>query len=347
MPALRRADPPGRRLGSLDLLLPELPAAAAAATEEDATVSEPAGPPPGFRIGHWTDAGAETGCTVILAPPGSRGGVDIRGGGPGTRETDAVSPLANSTVVTAVVFAGGSAYGLAAADGVARWCEGHGLGYETPAGLVPIVPTAVIYDLATGDPSVRPGAEQGSAACEAAKEGVPERGRVGAGAGAAVAKLAGRPSAHPAGVGFSAVRLGDGRHVAALVVANAVGDVIGPDGEALAQPVGSDLRSAEAIAALEGPPEWVPAPRESTTLACVMTDVGLSKAECTMVARMASAGIARAVDPVFTPFDGDACFVVSSGEGAAGSFGVMQAGTAAATAVSAAIHDAVTKSASG
>lgn len=301
-------------------------------------------PPPGFRIGHWTDSGAQTGCTVILAPNGSRGGVDVRGGGPGTRETDAVSALANSAVVTAVTFAGGSAFGLAAADGVMRWCEEQGLGYETPAGLVPIVPAAVIYDLAVGDPSVRPGADQGRAACEAAKESIPERGRVGAGAGAAVAKLAGRPNAHPAGVGYASVRLGHGRQVAALVVANAVGDVIGPDGQTLARPIGSDVRSAEAIAALEGPPEWVPPARTATTLACVMTDVGLSKAECSMVARMASAGIARAVDPVFTPFDGDVCFVVASGEGAAGPFGVMQAGTAAATAIAAAIHDAVIQS---
>lgn len=303
--------------------------------------TEPAGPPAGFRIGHWTDAEAETGCTVVIAPKGACAGVDVRGGGPGTRETDAISPLSNSPVVTAVALCGGSAYGLAAADGVVRWCEEEGLGYATPAGLVPIVPAAVIYDLASGDPSVRPDAEAGRAACEAAAEGVPERGRIGAGAGAAVAKLAGRPSSHPAGVGYSEVRLGTGRQVSALVVANGIGDVIGPDGEALAQPLGSEARSAEAVAALSGPPEWAPAPRESTTLACVMTDVCLSKTECTIVARMASAGIARAVDPVFTPFDGDVCFVLSVGEGAAGSFGVMQTGTAAATAVAAAIRDAV------
>ena len=127
----------------------------------------PVRPPEGFAVGHWTDPEGLTGCTVVLAPPGSRGGVCVQGGGPGTRETDSLGPLANAEHVTAVLLTGGSAFGLAAADGVVRWCEEHGRGYETPAGLVPIVPAAVIYDLASGDPGARPGPEQGYAACEA------------------------------------------------------------------------------------------------------------------------------------------------------------------------------------
>lgn len=299
------------------------------------------GPPPGFLIGHWTDRKAVTGCTAVIAPLDSRAGIDIRGGGPATRETAVISPLSNAPVVTAIALCGGSAFGLAAADGVARWCEENRLGYATPAGLVPIVPAAAIYDLATGDPSVRPTAESGYAACEEAREGVPERGPVGAGTGAAVAKLAGRPSARQAGIGYAERLLGTGGRVSALVVANAVGDVTGTHGEALARPAGAEISSAELITAAPGEPAWAPAPRESTTLACVMTDVGLTKTECSVVARMASAGIARAVDPVFTPFDGDVSFVISSGSGEAGSFGVTQTGTAAAAAVADAIRDAV------
>ena len=160
--------------------------------------------PEGFSVGHWSDAEARTGCTAVIAPPGSRGGVDVRGGGPGTRETDVVGPLAGSHEVTAVVLSGGSAFGLAAADGAVRWLEEHGRGYPTPGGLVPIVPAAVVYDLIGGDASVRPGPEQGYAACEAAVPGVPERGAVGAGTGTAVAKLFGRERATAAGVGYAA-----------------------------------------------------------------------------------------------------------------------------------------------
>ena len=157
-------------------------------------------PPAGFAIGHWTHARGATGCTVIVAPPGARGSVDVRGGGPGTRETDVVSPLAGTREVSGVVFSGGSAFGLAAADGAVRWLEERGRGYETPAGLVPIVPAAVVYDLDPGS-AERPGADAGYAACEAAAEGVPQRGRVGAGAGAAVGKLLGRERAVPGGIG--------------------------------------------------------------------------------------------------------------------------------------------------
>ncbi|MFI5123456.1 MAG: P1 family peptidase, partial [Vicinamibacteria bacterium] len=133
-------------------------------------MSLPEQPPDGFLIGHWTDRVGRTGCTAVIAPPGARGGVDVRGGGPGTRETDVIAPLAGTTDVTAVCLSGGSAFGLAAADGVVRWCEESGRGHETPAGLVPIVPAAVIYDLATGDPAARPDAAAGYAACEAASQ---------------------------------------------------------------------------------------------------------------------------------------------------------------------------------
>jgi len=293
-------------------------------------------PVAGFEIGHWSDPVAQTGCTVVIPPPGSHGGVDVRGGGPGTRETEVIGPAAGAREVTAVVLTGGSAYGLAAADGVAHWLEGQGRGYATPGGLVPIVPAAVVYDLAAGDPSVRPGPEQGRAACEAARKGVPDRGRVGAGCGTAVGKIFGRERATVAGVGFASARSGGGHGVAALAVVNSFGDILAEDGSVLAGP-----GSAEAIAAMEGQPDWTQLEERNTTLVCVMTDAGLDPAGCTRVARMASGGVARAVDPVFSDLDGDVAFCLASGVGTSDRFTALAVGTIAATVTAAAVRDAV------
>jgi L-aminopeptidase/D-esterase-like protein len=299
--------------------------------------------PSGFAVGHWTDSAAATGCTVVIPPPETRGGVDVRGGGPGTRETEVVGPLSGAHEVSAVMLAGGSAFGLAAADGVARWLEERGRGHPTPGGPVPIVPAAVVYDLAEGDASVRPGPEEGYAACEAAGS-VPQRGRVGAGAGTAVGKLFGRDRATAAGVGYAAARSGRGDTVAALAVANGFGDVIGEDGDVMAGPRGEDgkMRStADEIAAMAGLPEWVPLEERNTTLVCVMTDAALGRATCTRVARMASGGVARAVDPVFSDVDGDVAFCLASGKGEGDRFAAIAVGTIAATVTAAAIRDAV------
>ncbi|MDX6582990.1 MAG: hypothetical protein QOI10_2174 [Solirubrobacterales bacterium] len=301
-------------------------------------------PPEGFLIGHWTDAAGVTGCTAVIAPPGARGGVDVRGGGPGTRETDVIGPLAGTAEVTAVCLTGGSAFGLGAADGVMRWCEENGRGYATPGGLVPIVPAAVIYDLATGDPRARPDAAAGYAACKAAAEGVPERGRVGGGTGAAVGKIAGRESATPTGLGYAAATTGLGHRVAAIAVVNAFGDVIGADGAVLAgiRP-GADrpASTAAAIAAMTELPDWTKLEERNTTLVCVMTDAPLDKPACSRVARMASAGVARAIDPVFSDVDGDVAFCIASGMPvAADRFVGLAVGTLAATVTAAAIRDA-------
>jgi L-aminopeptidase/D-esterase-like protein len=302
----------------------------------------PQAPPAGFAIGHWTDAEARTGCTVVIPPPGSRCGADVRGGGPGTRETDVVSPLAGTHEVSAVAFAGGSAFGLAAADGAARWLEERGRGYSTPGGVVPIVPAAILYDLAVGDPGVRPGPEQGYAACDAASEGVPERGRVGAGAGAAVGKILGRERATATGVGYACSRTGGGATVAALAVVNAFGDVLAEDGTVLAGPRDAGAgRTAEHIATMTAPPDWTRLEERNTTLVCVMTDAGLDQAACTRTARMASGGVARAVDPVFSDLDGDVVFCLASGEPTQDRFAGLLAGTVAATVTAAAIRDAV------
>jgi L-aminopeptidase/D-esterase-like protein len=306
--------------------------------------------PDGFAVGHWTDHGSRTGCTVVIAPPGARGAVEVRGGGTGTRELEALSPLANAEGPSAVLLTGGSAFGLAAADGVVRWLERRGLGRPTPVGVVPLVPAAVVFDLAEGEPGRRPGSEEGYAACEAAAGGIPPRGRVGAGAGAAVGKVLGRERATPGGVGCAATRLAGGRTLAVVAVANASGDVLAEDGAVLGGPRGDRgelLRSAELIPEMPELPDWGVRPGQSTTLACVCTDAALDKRGCGIVARIASAGIARAVDPAFTPLDGDVVFCLAAGAwppaepGPAASWSLTVLGTVAATVTAAAIRDAV------
>jgi L-aminopeptidase/D-esterase-like protein len=311
-------------------------------------MSDPAPLPEGFSVGHWTDDEGETGCTAVLAPPGARGGVDVRGGGPATRETESIGALAGTAEVTGVVFAGGSAFGLAAADGAVRWLEEQGRGYATPAGVVPIVPAAAVYDLATGDPAARPGADAGYAACEAAEAGVPERGRVGAGRGAAVGKILGRERAVASGIGYAAGRTGGGDGVAVLAAVNAFGDVLAEDATVLAGPRGEDgkaLSTAELLVEMEKPPEWTGLRERNTTLACVMTDAVLDKPACSRVARMASGGVARAVDPVFSDVDGDVVFCLASGHGLPDRFATLAVGTIAATLTAAAIRDAVRQAA--
>jgi L-aminopeptidase/D-esterase-like protein len=313
-------------------------------------VSDPPPPPSGFRIGHWTDGDGSTGCTVVLAPPGSRGGVDVRGGGTGTRELEGLGSLANAEGPSAVLLTGGSAFGLAAADGVVRWLEERGIGRPTPGGPVPLVPTAVVFDLAEGRRSARPGPENGYEACEQAADAVPARGRVGAGAGAAVGKLLGRERAAPGGVGYAAGRASDGATVAVVAVANAFGDVLDEDGSLLGAPrdeQGKLLRTARLIHELPEPPYVGLRGGANTTLACVCTDASLDKRGCGIVARIASGGISRAVDPTYTPIDGDVVFCIASGSdpppapGLAASWRLTVVGALAASLTAAAIRDAV------
>ena len=299
--------------------------------------------PEGFSVGHWSDPDGLTGCSVVIPPPGTRGGAWVQGGGPGTRETDTLNPLSRSKEASAILLTGGSAFGLAAADGVVRWLEQHEKGYPTPFGRVPLVPSAVIYDLGAGDPAARPGPEEGYAACEHAHGGVPERGAVGIGTGATVAKELGRERGSRGGFGYAAITTGAGETVAAVAAVNAAGDILAEDGSVLVGPVGDDgemVRGADRLVALERAPEYK-APEGNTTLVCICTDAALSKLECTVVARAATAGIARAVDPTFTPVDGDVVFCLASGEGEMREYGSMQIGVAAATVTAAAIRDGV------
>ncbi len=267
--------------------------------------------PPGFAVGHWTDLDAATGCTVVLAPEGAVASGEVRGGGPGTRESDLLSPAAGARTVQAVVLTGGSAYGLAAADGVVRWLEARGRGYRTRLGLlVPLVPAAVVFDLPLGDPTVRPGPVEGAAACDAATED-PARGAVGAGTGCAVGKLLGPDGWVKGGVGLATEDVA-GARVTALAVVNAFGDVTAEDGSVLAGPRrdGGMVRTVDLLRSGDVPEVTA---REATTLVCVMTDANVDKTGAWLLARAASTGIARAVDPAHTSVDGDASYVVAAG----------------------------------
>jgi L-aminopeptidase/D-esterase-like protein len=280
--------------------------------------ASPPSMPDGFTVGHWSDREAATGCTVVLPPAGGAvASGEVRGGGSGTRELDLLDPLANAARVHGILLTGGSAFGLAAADGVMRWLERSGRGYETPGGLVPLVPAAVVYDLVSGDPTRRPGPADGEAACEAATA-EPELGSVGAGTGAAVGKLRGREFAVKSGVGFAAQHLPQGAKLTALAVVNAFGDVIGENGSVLAGTRGDDgsfIGTTEQLRTrLIEAPRWRPGEAaENTTLVCLATDAGLSKTDCGIVSKMAHAGMARAVDPVHSAIDGDVAFTLASG----------------------------------
>ncbi len=275
---------------------------------------------PGVKVGHWQDETGLTGCTVVLPPPGTVGGVAVLGGAPGTRETELLRPGTWVEEVSALLLTGGSAFGLAAAEGVVRWCEERGIGHETGVARVPIVPAAVIFDLSIGDSRARPGPEAGYAAASAASEDTRE-GNVGAGMGATVGKWAGLEWRTKGGLGQASRRVGD-VVVAALAVVNAVGDVLGEDGRVLAGARKPGTASLEGVA-LGWPGAsggggargagGVP-PEPGTTLAVVATNAGLDKAGANRVAREAAAGLARAVKPVFSRFDGDLVFVLATGE---------------------------------
>ena len=279
-------------------------------------------PPDGFLIGHWTDPVGQTGCTAILAPEGAVAGGEVRGGGPGTREMDLLTPASGPRLIQGALFTGGSAFGLAAADGVVRWLAEHGHGHPTRFGVkVPLVPAAVVFDLARGSAAARPGATEGYAACEAAvaageagpgggERAAPQRGLVGAGTGCAAGKLLGPEGWTPSGIGWAAEDFG-GARIGCLAVVNPVGEVVAADGSVLAgarRPDGTTVRTADLLRAGMLPP---PA-REATVLVAVLTDAKIDRTEAWLVARAASAGVARAVHPVATPFDGDVALCLST-----------------------------------
>ncbi|MEI8265352.1 MAG: P1 family peptidase [Betaproteobacteria bacterium] len=268
---------------------------------------------PGLKVGHYTDPRRPTGCTVVLCEDGAVCGVDVRGGAPGTRETDLLKSENTVEHVHAVLLTGGSAFGLAAATGVVEWLEERGHGLQVGPARVPLVPTAVLFDLWVGDQKIRPDAQAGRAACDAATTGAVAQGNVGAGTGTAVGKLFGIRRAMKGGIGTASVRLG-GFTVAALVAVNAVGDVLGEDGQVLAGARSEDgLRLVGTAAATmrgEGPQRLVPG--SATTIGLVATDATLTKAQANKLASLAHHGLSRAIDPI-TTHDGDTLFALATG----------------------------------
>jgi L-aminopeptidase/D-esterase-like protein len=270
----------------------------------------------GVRVGHFTDTRRPTGCTVVLVEGGAVCGVDVRGGAPGTRETDLLDPVNLVEQVHAVVLAGGSAFGLDAASGVVRYLEERGVGFAIGKAIVPIVPAAVLFDLGVGDPEIRPGADAGYAAAKSATDGPIAEGSVGVGAGATVGKLLGLDRAMKGGVGTASLRLPGGLVVAALVAVNAVGDVLDPrTGRLVAGARTPDGRGLEGTMAALRAGRWPlrPGAGTSTTLGVVATNARLDKAQATKVAQMAHDGLARSLEPVHTPWDGDTLFALSTG----------------------------------
>jgi L-aminopeptidase/D-esterase-like protein len=269
----------------------------------------------GLRVGHHTLTERPTGCTVVLVDGDATGGVSQRGGAPGTRETDLLDPGNLVEAVNAIVLSGGSAFGLDAAQGVVKYLEERGVGYKTNAGVVPIVPAAILFDLGFGgDPKIRPAADCGYRAAIAATNGPVVEGNVGAGAGATVGKM-GRRMPMKAGIGSAAITLPNGMTVAAIVAVNAVGDIIDPEsgrvvaGARNADGSLADVRRLMRSGVLSEPPR----PGENTTIAVVATNARLTKAQASRMALMADDGLARAIVPSHTIADGDTVFALATG----------------------------------
>ncbi|HLA99066.1 MAG TPA: P1 family peptidase [Anaerolineales bacterium] len=281
---------------------------------------------PGIRVGHAQDDQALTGCTVVLCESGAVGGVDQRGGAPGTRETDAMHPVHLVEVVHAVVLSGGSAFGLDAATGAVRYLEERGVGFDVRVARVPIVPAAILFDLGIGRGDVRPGAEMGYQACLNASAEPPWQGCVGAGTGCTVGKILGIEQAVKAGIGSASLEIGKGVIVGAIVAVNSFGDVIDPEtgrivaGARTRYDQGSRIGAGELFAdtlhvmkSLVGGGVLGFARRGNTVIGAVATNARLNKEQACKVAQMAQDGVARAIRPAHTMLDGDTIFALSTG----------------------------------
>jgi L-aminopeptidase/D-esterase-like protein len=299
---------------------------------------------PGIRVGHASDFDGLTGCTVILCDKPATGGVDIRGSATGTEEMDTLSPGHVAGRVDAVVLAGGSAFGLEAASGVRRFLEQKGVGFPTGATVVPIVPSAILYDLGIGKSSARPTREMGEVAASAATDGPVAEGAIGAGTGATVGKVLGMRQAMKSGIGSAVVSLEGsfgGVHVAALAAVNAVGDIRDPStGKIIAgarrAPDSAEFADSQSVILRGG---RQPLNRENTTLVVVATNARLDRVQTTKLAQLAGLGMARTIYPVNTMSDGDVVIALSLGDQRAGDqrANVDALGIAAAEAVAQAI----------
>ena len=280
---------------------------------------------PGILVGQADDPEALTGCTVVVCEKGAVGGVDQRGGAPGTREVDVLHPMHLVQKAQAVVLAGGSAFGLDAATGVMKWLEERGAGYDAGGIKVPIVPAAILFDLGLGNPSVRPDAPMGYRACQAASAARPKEGNAGAGMGCTVGKILGPKQAMKGGIGTASVDLGGGAVVGAIVAVNAFGDVV-ENGQIIA-----GARSAEVGPLRLGAPGYFAdtllvmkslvvkailalAPKGNTVIGVVATNARLGKEETNKVAQMAHDGLAQVIRPAHTLYDGDTIFALATGD---------------------------------
>jgi L-aminopeptidase/D-esterase-like protein len=296
----------------------------------------------GIEVGHFTDSRRPTGCTVILAREGAVAGVDVRGAAPGTRETDLLAPTNLVEQVHGVLLSGGSAWGLDAATGVVRWLEEQGVGMDVRFARLPIVPAAVLFDLVVGDAKIRPDAQAGYAACEAASKRAPAEGNVGAGSGAAVGKIFGIDRAMKGGIGTASITV-DGVTVGAIIACNALGDVVDPDtGRPIA---GARTKNGKSLvdsrrAIIKGDAPKPILKGSNTTIGVIATDAQITKAQASRLATMAHDGLARAINPVHTMSDGDTLFALGTGR-AKKSPGMMVLGTLAAEVTARAVVRAI------
>ena len=272
---------------------------------------------PGVRVGHYTDLDNATGCTVVLCEGGAVGGVDVRGSAPGTLGTDSLAPTALVERVHAVVLSGGSAFGLNTIAGVVSYLEEKGVGIEFGNATIPIVSGAILFDLGIIRSDVRPGPDEGRAACLAASSGSVEEGSVGAGTGATVAKLLGRDRGLKGGIGTSALDLGDGLVVGAIVAVNAVGGVVDPEtSEIVAGPLDDDgVTMLDSMKVITSPGFGETAPRagQNTTIGVVATNAMLTKSQANKLADVSHDGLAMAVRPAHLMSDGDTMFALATG----------------------------------
>src|SRR5580658_3139480 len=298
----------------------------------------------GVKVGHFTEPGRPTGCTVLLFEKGATAGVDVRGGSPGTRDTELLNPVNTVQQVQGLLLSGGSAFGLEAASGVMRYLEEHRLGYAVGDVVVPIVPGAILYDLEIGDSKIRPTAESGYKACQAASKERVAEGNVGAGAGATIGKMFGMKQAMKSGLGSASIRVGNtGIVVGAIVAVNAVGDVVDPKtGKIIAGARNADGSGFMDSMARIREGYSVRTDGSNTTIGVVATNVALDKAQATKVAQMAHDGLARTIYPVHTPSDGDTIFAVATGANSAranpGAIGALAADVMARAVLRAVIN---------
>lgn len=270
----------------------------------------------GIQVGQAEDALGGTGCTVILCKEGATAGVDVRGGGPATRETDLLNPINMVQQIHAVMLSGGSAFGLDAASGAMQYLEEHGIGFDMQVATIPIVCGASLFDLSVGDPTSRPDKEMGYAACVNSEQGELLEGNHGAGTGASVGKIIGFEHAMKSGIGTCGVQVND-LQVAAIVAVNACGNVV--DYETNEQLVGIYMEDKNAVVPAEDllyqqMDQMRKLPEGNTTIGCIVTNAKLDKAQCTKIAGIAHNGYARAIHPVHTMSDGDTIFVLSTNE---------------------------------